>query len=452
VGRNAAELIPPEYHEQMYAALQRKLAGDTNPTVYELELIRKDGQRVPLEISSRLILRDGRPVGIQGIARDITERKRAEQERREADRRKDEFLAMLAHELRNPLAPIRNALHLLERPELAPAEATELRAMMQRQVEQLVRLVDDLLDVSRIMRGKIELRKEPLELAGIVGRAVETVRPGLDARGHELTVALPPEPVRLEGDLVRLSQVLANLLNNAVKYTEPGGRIFLGAAHEGDEVVLRVRDTGIGIPAEMLPSVFDPFIQVAASSARSQGGLGIGLTLVRRLVELHGGRVSAHSEGPGKGSEFVVRLPMFACRFWIKDGDDSSKCKSKIDHRKSRRVLVVDDSEDAALSLAKLLRQSGHEVRVAHDGPSALAVARGDPPEVAFLDIGMPGMDGCELARRLRQEAGLRGALLVALTGWGQEEDRKRTREAGFDHHLTKPADPEALHRLLAEP
>jgi PAS domain S-box-containing protein len=449
VGRKVTELIPPEYHGHMNAAFQRKLAGEASPTVYELELICKDGHRVPLEISSRLILRDGRPVGVQGIARDITERRHAEQERREADRRKDEFLAMLAHELRNPLAPLRNALHLFELPDLDPAETKELRAMMQRQVEYLIRLVDDLLDVSRIMRGKIELRKEPLELAEIVARAVETVRPGLDVRGHALTIALPPDPVRLEGDLVRLSQVLANLLNNAIKYTEPGGRIVFSAACERDEVVVRVRDTGSGIPQEMLPRVFDAFVQVAGTVARSQGGLGIGLTLVRRLVELHGGSVSAHSEGPGKGSEFVVRLPLLDFHISGKSEGDCPKRQSKIDNPKSRRVLVVDDSADAALSLAKLLRQRGHEVRVAHDGPSALAAARGDPPEVAFLDIGLPGMDGCELARRLRQEPRLRGALLVALTGWGQEEDRQRTRAAGFDHHLTKPADPEALHRLL---
>lgn len=367
---------------------------------------------------------------------------------RETDRRKDEFLAMLAHELRNPLAPIANALHILKMPGVNSAVAERARGMMERQLQQLVRLVDDLLDVSRIMRGKIELRKQPIDLAVAVNRAIETVQPALTARGHELTISLSPAGVRLEADLVRLAQVIANLLNNAAKYTEPGGRIWLSAEQEGDNVVLRIRDTGIGIAPEMLPLVFDLFVQADRSLDRSQGGLGVGLSLVKNLVAMHGGSVQARSDGPGKGSEFIIRLPALPSP--REPTDEGPFPRVAAPSVPSRRVLVVDDNADAAESLAVLLRLGGHQVRIAHDGPGALADAAAELPDLVFLDLGMPGMDGYEVARRIRQDPGLRRVILVALTGWGQEQDRRRTRETGFDHHLTKPADPEALHQLLA--
>jgi PAS domain S-box-containing protein len=370
---------------------------------------------------------------------------------RQADRRKDEFLALLGHELRNPLAPIQNALQVLKLPGADAAITRRAREMMERQVEHLVRLVDDLLDVSRIIRGKVELRPEPVEIATVVARAVETSQPVIAAEAHRLEVDVRPEPLWVNGDLVRLAQVVSNLLNNAAKYTDRGGRIRLSAGREGGEAVLRVRDTGIGIAPEWLPRLFDMFFQAERRTKESQGGLGIGLSLVRGLVELHGGTVSADSAGPGRGSEFVVRLPLL-----VNEG------AARLPHRPAspgpvaklaaRRVLVVDDNVDAADSLAMLLRLQGHAVEVAYDGPSALEKAQARPPAVAFLDLGMPKVDGYELARAFRAIPALRDVMLVALTGWGQPEDRQRTREAGFDYHLVKPVDADALHRLFTEP
>jgi PAS domain S-box-containing protein len=370
-------------------------------------------------------------------------------ELREADRHKDEFLAMLAHELRNPLAPIRNALHVLRRPEAGADVMARAREMAARQVQHMARLLDDLLDVARISRGRIELRKEAVDMASVVQRAAEAVRPLMEDRRHELNLSLPPEPVRVQGDPTRLEQILTNLLNNSAKYTDPGGRIALAVQREGGEVVLRVRDTGIGIAPDMLPKIFDLFVQAERRLDRSQGGVGIGLTLVRKLVELHGGTIRAFSEGPGRGSEFVVRLPALAGDR-ATDGGRAARAESADVPLPRRRVLVVDDNVDAADSLGMLLRLEGQEVRVAHDGPSALQVAPEFRPEVVFLDIGMPGMDGYEVCRRLRQGPCPKGVLMVALTGWGHEEDRRRSVEAGFDFHLVKPVEPSALHKLLA--
>jgi signal transduction histidine kinase len=371
----------------------------------------------------------------------------------EADRHKDEFLAMLAHELRNPLAPIRNAnqvLRLIGPPEPSLEKA---RGMIERQVQHLTRLVDDLLDVSRITRGKISLHREPLDLATVVARAAEESRPLLDARGHELTLTLPPEPVPVLGDATRLVQVLANLLTNAAKYTPNGGHVGVTVARKDGEAAARVKDDGVGIAPELLPRVFDLFIQGDRSLARSEGGLGIGLTLVKRLVELHGGTVTVQSDGPGTGSEFTVRLPLLkeeaAGKKDEKGGDSSFVLRPS--SLRSRRVLVVDDNLDAAESLAMLLKVEGHEVRTASDGPAALDVAATFRPEVVFLDLGLPRMDGYEVARRLRAQPNAAGVLLVALTGYGQEEDRRRSEEAGFDAHLIKPADPEAVQQLLAQ-
>jgi signal transduction histidine kinase len=373
---------------------------------------------------------------------------RLNQEIQEAHRRKDEFLAMLAHELRNPLAPLRNALHILRLDPLGGPAAGQALEIAERQVGHLARLIEDLLDVSRITRGKIELRKEPVEFGHVIARAVESTGPLFAAGGHTLEVVGPPEPLWLQADPTRLEQVLANLLNNAAKYTEPGGRITLTAGREGQEVVLRVRDTGIGIPADMLERVFDLFTQAHRSLASSyQWGLGIGLALVRRLVELHGGSVQAFSEGPGTGSEFVVRLPLQAEPVAV---PPESAAGGGRPAARPRRVLVVDDNQDAAQSLACLLELEGHEVRTAHDGTAALETARAFPPDVVLLDIGLPGLDGYQVARRLRELLGLEQALLVAVTGYGQEEDRRRAEEAGFDHHLAKPVDLEALHELLA--
>jgi signal transduction histidine kinase/DNA-binding response OmpR family regulator len=363
----------------------------------------------------------------------------------EGDRRKSEFLAMLGHELRNPLAPIRSAVEVLRRQGLDHPGLRTARDMIDRQVQLMVRLVDDLLDVARITRGKIQLRKEPVEMAAVAARAVETSRPLIDERRHALTVSVPDEPLWVAGDAARLAQVIANLLNNAAKYTEPGGRIELAVGRDGDCAVVRVRDTGVGLPPETLSSVFDLFTQVDRSLDRAQGGLGIGLTLVRRLVELHGGRVEAHSAGAGQGSEFIVTLPC------LTDAPQpaAEPPPARVEAGGPRRVLVVDDNVDGAESLATLLKLLGHEVHVAHDGPAALRATADVRPEVVFLDIGLPGMDGYEVARRLRRP-GRNEALLVALTGYGQDEDRRRSREAGFDHHLVKPVDPAVLEELLA--
>ncbi len=380
------------------------------------------------------------------------ENARLYRELKEADRRKDEFLATLAHELRNPLAPIRNSLQILKMPRVDAAAAERSRAMMERQVQHLVRLVDDLLDVSRVMRGKIELRKEGVELATVVARAIETAQPLIESQEHELSVHVPTESLPLEADPVRLAQVVANLLTNAAKYTEPGGRIGLTATREGNEAVLRVWDTGIGMAPEMLPKIFDLFVQVDSTPTRSQGGLGIGLTLVKNLVEMHHGTVEAHSAGLGQGSEFVVRLPLAAAQKeepWAGSPEPAGPPPPAVPSS-GRRLLVVDDNKDAAESLAVLLRLQGHEVQVAYDGLTALELLQTYRPELVFLDLGMPGLDGYEVARRLRQLPGLEQVRLAALTGWGQQADRRRTSAAGFTYHLVKPLEPKTLEELLS--
>jgi PAS domain S-box-containing protein len=368
-------------------------------------------------------------------------------ELRAADRLKDEFLAMLAHELRNPLAAIRNAHYVMKAPGSDETILPQVREIAERQVDHMARLLDDLLDVARISRGRIELRKEPLDAAALANQTVESIRPLIEARKHELTLSVPAEPAWIEADPTRLEQILNNLLNNAAKYTDRGGRIHLAVECEAGEVAFRVRDTGVGIAPDMLPHIFDPFVQAERRLDRSHGGLGIGLTLVKKLVELHGGSVVARSAGLGCGSEFIVRLPAIAA-----PGGPSEKSShhAAASRPVSRRVLVVDDNRDAADSLALLLRLAGQDARVAYDGPAALAQAKDSAPDVIFLDIGMPGMDGYEVARRLRQDPASKGLLLIALTGWGQDADRRRSLEAGFDHHLVKPVGAQALHDLLA--
>jgi CheY-like chemotaxis protein len=368
-----------------------------------------------------------------------------EQALRDADRRKDEFLAMLAHELRNPLAPLQNGLQILRLKCAGEPTIDEVGEMMQRQVGQLVRLVDDLLDISRITRGRVELRKELVDLAEVATRAVEAARPMIDARRHQLTYEGPPVPVLVNADPTRLTQVIGNLLNNAAKFTETGGRIRLSVGRELNAGVVRVVDEGIGIAADMLPRIFELFAQAERTLDRSQGGLGIGLTLVRHLVEIHGGSVQAFSAGLGTGSEFVVRLPAPAHL----GPSDRFAVKRNAGGASPERILVVDDNVDAAESLAKLLRLSGHEASTAYTGMAVAGAVAEHRPDVVLLDIGLPGLDGYEVARRLRAAPGGEGLLLIALTGYGQESDRQRSRAAGFDHHLVKPLDVVALELLL---
>jgi signal transduction histidine kinase len=365
----------------------------------------------------------------------------------QADRQKNEFLSMLAHELRNPLAPIRNAVEVMKLRGEIPQDLAWARDVIDRQMRQLSRLVDDLLDVSRITRGKIELRKQPIELAPVVLQAVEASRPFIESKRHELTASVPEEPIRVNGDAARLAQVLTNLLINAAKYTEEGGHVWVTARRDGNEAVLAVKDSGVGIPPDMLSAVFDLFIQVEHSIDRSQGGLGVGLTLVKRLVEMHGGSVKASSDGLGRGSEFVVRLPAVVEAVPSPTAPNSAEKGSQ--STQPLRVLVVDDNADTADTLATLLELEGHQVKLAHDGPTALAAAATFRPDAVVLDLGLPGMDGFEVARRLRDRTGGNGPVLVAVSGYCQDEDRKRARLAGFDHHLVKPAEIGTLASLL---
>lgn len=368
-------------------------------------------------------------------------------ELREADRLKDEFLAMLAHELRNPLAPVRNAIYIMKQPTTTLGLNEQVLDIAERQVDHMARLLDDLLDVSRISRGRIELRLEPVDVSAIIHRTVEAVRPFIESRRHDVTVSLPALPLWTRADATRLEQVLTNLLNNAAKYTDPGGQIRVSAELESGHVVLRVRDNGVGLAPEMVPRVFHLFVQAQRRLDRAQGGVGIGLTLVKRLVEMHGGTVEAQSSGIGRGSEFIVRLPAIAAQQHAHLAEISIDNLPRLPRR---RVLVVDDNADAADSLVLLLQLVGQETQAAYDGPSAIVMAEQFNPEIVLLDIGMPGMDGYEVARRLRNLPGLQIALLVALTGWGQDEDRQRSREAGFDQHLVKPVQLEALTAVLA--
>jgi len=369
---------------------------------------------------------------------------------REANRHKDEFLAMLAHELRNPLASIHNAMHLLRNPQLPATQQGWARDMIERQLGHLTRLIDDLLDVARITRGKINLAREPVALASVVGRAVETVQPLLTQRGHQLVVDVAREPLYIDGDPTRLIQIVGNILSNAAKYTDAGGRIDLAADSHDELIEIRVRDNGMGIDPAVIPEVFNLFAQAQASrlDRGSQTGLGIGLALVKRLVDLHGGQVEARSDGPGKGSEFVVRFPRLARSATESHtaGPTDSDSLAGI----QRCILIADDNQDALESLAQLLQLAGHRVHQACDGLQALALAGQVRPELMLLDIGMPELDGYEVARRVRAQEWGRAMVLVAVTGWGQESDRARSREAGFDSHWVKPLDTHKLSALLS--
>ncbi len=423
--------------------------------IFEHRVRRRDGQWRHCSVRAVPVSNaDGTIREWVGVHADITDRKRNEEKLRrlaaelsEADRRKDEFLATLAHELRNPLAPIRNGLELIKLAGGRAATVERARSMMERQLTQMVRLVDDLMDVSRISTGKLELRKERVPLATVLNSAVETSRPLIEKMGHELTVTLPKQPVTVDADMTRLAQVFINLLNIAAKYSDRGGHIQLTVEHQGSHVAVTVTDTGIGLAADQLPHIFEMFTQIVGSLARSQGGLGIGLMLAKRLVEMHGGSVEAKSEGPGMGSEFVVRLPVAieASQAEVSGDDDEA-----VAPKSSLRILIVEDNRDGADSLSEMLKMMGNDTRTAYDGQQGVDMAGEYRPDVILLDIGLPKLNGYEACRLIREQPWGKGVALIAMTGWGQDKDRRRSDEAGFDHHLVKPVDPQALMKLIA--
>jgi signal transduction histidine kinase/CheY-like chemotaxis protein len=440
IQRNGHDLPRAELPMQ-YAIAHRTFVSN------EIEIVRADGTVVFVQNDVQpLFDTRGEIYGCVSVCVDLTGRKLAESTLRDADRRKDEFLATLSHELRNPLAPIRTALEVMR---IAGGDAEVLekaRATMERQVLHLVRITDDLLDVSRITQNKVELRRERIDLRAVLHSAADAVRPLMDAQGQALMLDLPRQPLWVDADATRLSQVYANLLNNATKYTPRSGQVRVGAAVDGEWATVVVADTGQGIPASMLSRIFDMFTQVQEFRDRRQGGLGIGLTLAKRLAELHGGTIEARSDGLGCGSTFTVRMPLAASvAEGAADGADAAAAS-----REECRVLIAEDNPDAAEMLRMMLSIQGHDVRIASDGMQAVALAEQFDPHIGFLDIGMPIMDGYEAARRIRDLLGRR-IVLVALTGWGQDDDKRRAREAGFDHHLTKPPEPEVLARLIAE-
>jgi PAS domain S-box-containing protein len=449
-------IVPTHLIPESQARTQAVARGE------RLELIttirqHKDGRMVHVELSAAPLYGPrGSVESIVLILNDVTERATAqnalaqsEERLREANQRKDEFLATLAHELRNPLAPIRNSLQVMRLTGHDVFAVEKACALIERQVTQLVRLTDDLLDVSRISIGKMDLRKERIEVRSVLQSAIESSRPLIDARHHRLVAKLPPEALQFEGDMTRLAQVVSNLLQNAAKYTPNGGNIELSASRCGGEVVIAIRDNGIGIAPEMLPRVFELFMQVDRSEERTQGGTGIGLTLVKRIVDMHGGRVEARSEGLGTGSEFIVALPALETPSPPLPSTDGNGVEPRSSGVTRSRILVVDDSEDSASSLAMLLDLMGHRTQTAYDGMEAIRLAQEFRPDVIFLDLGMPGMSGYEVCRQLREQPEGTMMTVIALTGWGQEEDRQRTRQAGFDHHLVKPVEPHLLATLI---
>jgi PAS domain S-box-containing protein len=446
IGEHFSRFYPPEALARKLPQTELEVAARVGRFEDEGWRLRKDGSAFWANvIITALFDSEGKLRGFAKVTRDMTERRRI-QALEQSERKMNEFLAMLGHELRNPLAPIRNALDLMRIDPTGDSKHEWARSVIDRQLTQLTRLVDDLLDVGRITSGKIALHKEPVEVNAAIQRAVEATRPLADASGHTLEVRLSPDPLAVDGDLTRLSQALLNLLTNAIKYTPSGGRIEVHATREGEFAVIRVKDTGIGMSAELIPAVFDLFVQGERSLDRSDGGLGIGLTLVKRLVSLHGGTVSALSDGPGRGSEFVICLPALATSSTAGKPEPAARLAPK--HQR-RRVLIVDDNRDSADTLAALLDAWGHEVRTSYDGPSAITAVAEFQPSVVLLDIGLPKMNGYEVAAQLRKLANGRSLTLVAFTGYGQDEDRRRVREAGFDYHLVKPLEPAALEKIL---
>jgi len=463
IGQNANLLVPGPFQKDPDTATphDRPIGQDNNGTTGREVVGRlKDGTTLPMRLVKSEFCLGPRRIFVW-IVRDLTVVKHLEVTRRqrlahlaETDRRKDEFLATLAHELRHPLAPMLNAVEIMSRLSADPAALTRAQEVIKRQVGQLSRIIEDLVDVSLVSEQKIQLRKEPVALATAVETALETCSSLIEARGHRLTVTLPRQPLYLCADPVRLSQILINLLHNAVKYTEDGGQVTLTAESRkvktgsGSEVVITVSDTGNGIPADLLPHIFEMFRQGDHTHETNRGGLGIGLTLVRSLVQMHGGSVEAFSAGSGQGSEFVVCLPTVKGPTPKPDADQPLPLVARM----PKRVLVVDDGQIHAETLGMLLELEGYEVRLAQDGPSALEIAESFVPDVVLLDIGLPGMNGYEVARRIRAQPNLRHAMLVAQTGWGRAEDLQRSKEAGFDHHVVKPAAIEALLEIIASP
>jgi PAS domain S-box-containing protein len=444
VGRPLAEILGAEGMAEVRPHVERVLAGEN---VHYERLARYPGLGERWVSVLLAPSRDG--TGWISVVSDIHERKLMEETLREAERRKDEFLAALAHELRNPLAPIRNAVAILGRKGTLDPELVWSREVIDRQAEQMSRIIDDLLDIARIASGKLRVRKERIALERAIDMALETSRPHLNAAGHRLSVLLPSERVTVEADPARLAQVFSNLLNNAARYTERNGEITLAAELEGREVVVSVQDNGIGFTPELAGRLFEPFAQLTSPTERSHGGLGIGLSLVQGIVALHGGSVAARSAGPGQGSEFSVRLPLPAHTDFIQEPQPGAEARMR-EPAGGVKVLVADDNRDAADSLQRILSLYGYEVKVAYDGTAAIEMEGAFRPRVAVLDIGMPGANGFEVARSIR---GSRNGqvTLIALTGWGQEGDRRRAMEAGFDYHLTKPVDPGALNDLLVD-
>jgi PAS domain S-box-containing protein len=446
-------LIHPEDRGFVEQAVQEARTTDVAGVgAFEIEyrVIRKnDGQvRWLLARGCDVPEPNGSPARTVGVSFDITDRKQIEEALRDADRRKNDFLATLAHELRNPLAPIRNAVQILALKGPAHPDLVWARELIARQTKQLARLVDDLIDISRITRDKLELRKEAVELSTILHEAVETSRPLIDEGGHELVLDLPEKPVVVNADLTRFAQVISNLLNNAAKYSDRGGRIELSLRREGSDAVVKVKDSGLGIAPAMLPRVFDMFVQADLSRERMSGGLGVGLALAKRLVEMHNGTIHVNSAGEGKGSEFVVRMPLHIEPELQRGTNDVGQGEGL---SSALRILVVDDNQDAVESLAMLLRIMGNDIRTARDGLEAVEAAQEFKPHVVLLDIGLPRLNGYEVAQRIRAMSGGNQIVLIALTGWGQDEDRRQSKEAGFDHHLVKPIEPVALMKLLAE-
>lgn len=453
-GKTCLELGYEPWHAEMHGREIATVAATRKPIRGEVPFTGTNGRRIYDYIFVPVFGPQGDVVAVAGTTRDVTERQQAEQAIRdqaerlkESDRAKDEFLATLSHELRNPLAPLRNSLSLLRMAGNHDAKTAPIHEMMERQVNHLVRLVDDLLEMSRISRGTFALRKERVEISAVVRNAVETSQPLMQAAKHTLEVSLPDQPLWVEGDAVRLAQILSNLLDNAAKYTEDGGKISVTVTAEtgsAGTVAIAIRDNGTGIAPDALPRMFEMFIRGDRTSARGQGGLGIGLALARRLADMHGGTLEAKSEGVGKGSEFTLRVPLAASQ-----APAASKAGEENAQLPRQRILVVDDNRDAGDSLAMILQFLGADVRIARDGPEALKTYDAYDPSVVLLDIGMPGMDGYEVARTIRAKYPQRHAAIVALTGWGQENDRRTARDAGFDHHLVKPAELATLQALL---
>jgi PAS domain S-box-containing protein len=449
IGRPITLIIPPDRRDEEYEILARISRGERIEH-FETVRVSKHGRFIDISLTvSPIRNSEGRVVGASKVARDITDRKRIDKALLEANQRKDQFIALLAHELRNPLAPLRNGLQVIRLAGTDSNAIAQAREMMDRQLSHMVRLIDDLLDISRVSQNKMELRRSRVLLKDVISSAVETARPAIEEAGHDFTISLPPEPVYLDADPTRLAQVFSNLLNNSAKYTERGGRILLAAERQGGDVIVSVRDTGLGIPSNDLPRIFDMFSQVDRSIERATGGLGIGLALVKGLVEMHGGTVTAASAGQGKGSTFAVKLPVLESTAAPFVGVPSDNEPSHAGPR--RRILVVDDNRDSADSMAMMLTLMGNEVRTAHDGIEAIETAEEFRPKAILMDLGMPKLNGYDATQRIREQPWGHDMIIIAMTGWGQEADRTQSNAVGCDGHLVKPVNLSDLENLLTQ-